>query len=455
MIILTQSRKDASALKHTIERILGDDGVSVTSLGGVRGRKLCQAIRDNIKPFTIAILGRDSENLCDEDEVLGDTPFAKIMYTRTSKPRNSTLEMLASVISWGKAWIRLDTSWKNTFFLARAPGKRLEHLPVHPEGDSFLLFNKGLKRLLDWSGLSTNASGIGLLFKGPEGVHTLFVGSKPLLQIRFNKDTNSLDIINILNNKIKYNNIEYFLENNRKNINILEKYSIAKILSSGHKAIVPVSGGKDSAASLLLAVKALGPENVEAIYVDTGIDFPQNLEYVRYVTGFLGVNLTVVEAGVDKSLLAGSPLPSPRNRWCTGLKLQSLRRAVNKIIKNSKNDYILVIGDRDAESVRRGRRPIQKNDPLTGLRSVAPLKYWSGAHVEAYVLLNNLRLNPLYEEGFLRLGCYLCFALRSSWEIRILEEMNFYARIASERPQLGKIISRFLSSRRQGAGSER
>jgi len=51
---------------------------------------------------------------------------------------------------------------------------------------------------------------------------------------------------------------------------------------------------------------------------------------------------------------------------------------------------------------------------------VAPIKMWNVTHTQLYPLQNNIPLNPLYELGFYRLGCYICPALRS-WEIMIMK----------------------------------
>lgn len=50
---------------------------------------------------------------------------------------------------------------------------------------------------------------------------------------------------------------------------------------------------------------------------------------------------------------------------------------------------------------------------------LAPIKQWSTLHIQLYMIMNNIPLNPLYIKGFYRIGCYICPALRS-WELYIM-----------------------------------
>jgi 3'-phosphoadenosine 5'-phosphosulfate sulfotransferase (PAPS reductase)/FAD synthetase len=119
---------------------------------------------------------------------------------------------------------------------------------------------------------------------------------------------------------------------------------------------VPLSGGKDSSAALILAVKAFGAKRVTAVYVDMGVDFPHNSEYVRWLAAKLGVRLEVVRAPVlEELLLRGLPTHGA-GRWCTGLKLDALRSVLRELAQTA-SEPVVVVGDRDAESKSKSRRP--------------------------------------------------------------------------------------------------
>lgn len=59
--------------------------------------------------------------------------------------------------------------------------------------------------------------------------------------------------------------------------------------------IISVSGGKDSTALLLLAIERQ-PDNLQAVFADTGHEHPQTYDYVRYLEQATGVPIRWVQA---------------------------------------------------------------------------------------------------------------------------------------------------------------
>ncbi|MEQ4313146.1 phosphoadenosine phosphosulfate reductase family protein [Pseudomonas syringae] len=65
--------------------------------------------------------------------------------------------------------------------------------------------------------------------------------------------------------------------------------------------IVSVSGGKDSTATLLLAI-ALETENLQAVFADTGNEHEQTYQYLDYLELATGVRITRVQANFTRQI---------------------------------------------------------------------------------------------------------------------------------------------------------
>ena len=200
---------------------------------------------------------------------------------------------------------------------------------------------------------------------------------------------------------------EVLVEKNRFWLKTLEKISIEFLKSQAEGEVgVPISGGKDSTAALILATKAF--PRVKALYVKVSHEMPYTDEYVEELCKALGVTLVKREVQFDVERLG---LPSHENRWCTELKIKALKEIATPT---------LIAGDREAESRTRRRR---KEVEHRIAKELFPLKYWSGAMVQLYILMHGIRLHPFYYKGFYRIGCTICPSL-SEWEKGILAQIK-------------------------------
>ncbi len=450
--ILVRSRKDANAVEASVEKFMRGWGIEVKALGGARGEKLVEAVASEADALTVVLLGREDSLVAERIEPLLP-PFSVVEITRGKRVRNNTIEMIYSSITRARARIRLEASWNSeTYVLAGGMGEPLQGQPVTPQGDSFLLYGRGARLLSLF--LTKNVGPSALLFKEKGGKHLVYSGPKPLGE--FYADDNSpvprgVPYRGVRPVKVSFDSV---VEANSSLVRILEAKSVdllRRFEPDPDTVIVPWSGGKDSTAALLVAIEAYGRDAVTAVYVDTGIDFIENLEYVESVAGKLGINLVVKKADVDKGLLEEHmPMPHPEYRWCTGRKLDALREGFKEA---SHGKTIVVTGDRDGESERRGRRPVKRFDEKLGYPVLSPIKLWSGAHVQVYIRSRGLPLNPLYEAGFYRLGCYVCFALRS-WEVNVMRKTGVIERIVRDRPHHKVLFDRFLELKKRGYGGE-
>jgi len=442
--VITRAGKDASAVRAALERFYPGWGIEVSTLRGVRRvddmlAALWEIVdRDPYKP-SILLLGREDAGKVDEIEKKAPLNVFVHLVPR-SKVRNARLELIAAEIARARAKIRLRASWDQgrRAYVFSNMGEPLERLAYEPSFEAFIGVG-AFPRLVE--ALSGEAIGRNpLVIRAHGGLHLVYNGPRVRAELEIS-DTGLAPRARIVSSNVVDVELSSLIESNREYIGVLERASqqFLRELGSFDTVIVPWSGGKDSTAALLLAISIYGAENVVALYVDTGTEFPATRQYVHSVADKLGIRLVEAYAGIDKALASGKPLPSHDNRWCTGLKIEAIESKVRELARGR---TLLVIGDRDAESPRRSNRPPIRPGPAPNVLAVAPLKLWGAAHIQLYLLSKGVPLNPMYYAGFYRIGCYMCPALRS-WELLSLSsDTRTYLRLLRS-----PIFRAFISNR--------
>jgi len=415
--IIVRAKKDADAVKAMLRTFYQGWDIEVTTLKGARGEKGIERLHDVLSNeyYNIVLIGRQDKEFLKLDGMLGANTV--IHMVPKEKIRNTRISQLASEFERARARFRLETRWNNEGYVFSII-KRGVRLPieVNPAFDVFLENKNVVSKYL---GIYCKGCDYLVFIRKFSGEHDIFCGKNLIAKIKI-PDRGYVEVYEKRDTEGSLVNLKKTLENNIETLHVMEKIStkLLKNVKNKHDVyIVPWSGGKDSTTALILAVKVFGRKKLYAIYVDTGVDFPHNREYVEKVSRKLGVNLIVEEAHVDEELSKGRRFPTNEDRWCTKLKIAALYRAIDSIA-DSRDKVLIIMGDRDAESELRSKRPPIRGHE--GFMQVAPIKMWSAAHTQLYLLQNNIPLNPLYELGFYRLGCYICPALRS-WEIMIMK----------------------------------
>ncbi len=184
---------------------------------------------------------------------------------------------------------------------------------------------------------------------------------------------------------------------------------------------VAFSGGKDSLATLLLVMKVIPDVNV--LFVDTGIEFPETVEYTKRIVEDLG--LTLIEEKVEDGFWRGVEFFGPPGRdyrWCC--KICKLGPTTRLILKHFPKGCVTFIGQRKYESMVRARsRRIWKTPWIPIQLGAGPIQHWTALHVWLYIKREGVEVNRLYQEGMERLGCWLCPASDVS-ELEILKRLH-------------------------------
>jgi phosphoadenosine phosphosulfate reductase len=171
--------------------------------------------------------------------------------------------------------------------------------------------------------------------------------------------------------------------------------------------VVGFSGGKDSLVTYLLSEKALN-KSPPVFFTDTGLELPETVSYVKEFAEDRGVRIIGHSAGNQfwDSLEVFGP-PARDFRWCC--KVLKLGPAAKSIAEELGGNALVLMGQRKLESFQRSVEPrVALNPWVPGQVSASPIHNWNALEVWLYIFEEKAKFNPLYNRGFLRMGCYLC-----------------------------------------------
>ena len=184
---------------------------------------------------------------------------------------------------------------------------------------------------------------------------------------------------------------------------------------------VAFSGGKDSLVTLLLVMKVI--PDVAVIFTDTGIEFPETVEYTKRIVSDLG--LTLIEERVEDGFWRGVEFFGPPGRdyrWCC--KICKLGPTTKLILKHFPGGCVTFIGQRKYESEIRARsRRVWKTPWIPIQLGAGPIQHWTALHVWLYIMREGVEVNKLYQEGIERIGCWMCPASDVA-ELEILKRLH-------------------------------
>ncbi len=194
------------------------------------------------------------------------------------------------------------------------------------------------------------------------------------------------------------------IDANIERLEKLERIAINRVVKALRlgKAFVTVSGGKDSTVVAYIASQC-GVKNF--VFVDTGLELPETYDTVHRLEQLLG---SVERIGNPKMFWQAVEVlgpPARDFRWCSRVcKLSH----ISKWCK-SKDANVSVTGQRRYESVSRAlAQPIMRSGSFSRGFVVSPIHEWSSLEVVLYIFMRGLPLNPLYQRGFDRVGCFMC-----------------------------------------------
>jgi 3'-phosphoadenosine 5'-phosphosulfate sulfotransferase (PAPS reductase)/FAD synthetase len=217
--------------------------------------------------------------------------------------------------------------------------------------------------------------------------------------------------------------------------------------------MVSVSGGKDSTATLLLAINR-NVENIYPVFADTGNEHKITYDYLDYLERELDIKIRRVKADfsaqlenkrvntVEKWRIAGVPestidaavnvltptgnpyldlvlwkgkFPSSQSQFCTSeLKIEPITDQVVWPLLSKFEIIESWQGIRWDESPKRSSYVEREGIEPDAKRVFAyrPILSWTAQQVFDYHKQNGIKWNPLYEKGMGRVGCMPCVNAR-------------------------------------------
>lgn len=260
--------------------------------------------------------------------------------------------------------------------------------------------------------------------------------------------------------------------------------------------IINMSGGKDSTATLLLAIER-GAEGIKPVFCDTGHEHPQTYDYIAYIEQRLGLSIQTIKADFTKDIArkrlfvqnkwpekgvspeiveralailhpTGNPFldlciwkgrfPSTKVRFCTEeLKVLPMQEQVILPALKAGEQVVSWMGVRRDESAARSTLPEREKEDA-GNELYRPILDWTAADVFAFHAKHNVEPNPLYRQGMGRVGCMPCIMARKAELLEIskrfpeqIERVREWERIVSQASKTG-FSTLFPSANGHGVG---
>lgn len=206
------------------------------------------------------------------------------------------------------------------------------------------------------------------------------------------------------------------------------------------KILIPISGGKDSQCCAKLASQNFPPDQILGLFCDTKFEHPKTYDHVKKIGEMYGIKIATISGGsvVEKSLKY-KRFPGGGSRHCTDeLKIRETKIFCKELAKDQ-GGFEVWYGMRSDESAERRTRYAGKigsdiyhpHEVLRkypkylgkmGVRFRLPIIDWSTIDVFDFLSGDE---NPLYKEGFERVGCFPCLASGDAWKEKAFNHDDF------------------------------
>jgi len=218
--------------------------------------------------------------------------------------------------------------------------------------------------------------------------------------------------------------------------------------SNGKAYLVSISGGKDSQDCLNYILSRYPKERIIPYFCDTGWESEETYEHIKYLEKTLDIKIHTIKSdkydGFEDMCIKRKGFPSRIGRFCTEeLKIFPAKKFIESYKKQGFN-VVNVVGVRASESKsQKLKKPVIKNGVVWWITSkrdcenmykssflgvlpkskkkarsfykkenavttFQPIVYWGEREVYEFNIKCRTKNNPLYAQGFTRVGCMPC-----------------------------------------------
>ncbi len=394
-----RAKRDARKMPMVIKKYYKNWEISLNTIKAKSLQEL-SSVPFDFSQYNIVLLGSDDKVLLEELKSFSSPLFA-VKSVKSPQVRTEKVSTIFKTIEYAKSEMRNGVEFAEGVFSFK--GENRLNVPLSIDTDCYFLYPEHGKNLKKVLGIDFNLPDYTLVFRDNDEEY-IFLEADNFLRVK-KPDKGEVEVIGKVNKPKKYLNIDFnkTVEKNKGILNKLKGEAVNFLAPyKSMKAVIPLSGGKDSQAVLDIAVEIWNKENLLCIHADTGFDFKENREHAEYLADKYGVKLKILDLGLDKK---GEP---DFSRWCTFEKTERMYEFAKKW-----GAEVYLMGDRDGESFKRRRKPRKR--VLQNILHIFPIKFWSTAHIQLLIKLSGKEINPLYLKGFWRTGCKSCPFL-TKWE---------------------------------------
>ena len=172
----------------------------------------------------------------------------------------------------------------------------------------------------------------------------------------------------------------------------------------GEDLVMSSSFGAESALLLHMVTRVM--PRIRIIMIDTGYLFPETWLHMEDLRRRLDLNVWVYRTKNDPIAWlhhAGEENPNWRkdvDACCAANKIEPMERAMAELLPRGW-----------LRGIRRNQSPSRRGTPFVSWAgryncfAISPLLNWTGREIFAYMKKHDLPFHPLYEKGYLSIGC--------------------------------------------------